>query len=495
MPQAAHNQLKKVKHAMGTDLNKAGPVATVAEIAYSGEKLILPQGMAIKEAIDLLRRREQYLTTPVQLLETYDLFPWDGAYLLDRVLTRLFGWSAATVTPGFFRDTPPALVTIDTGPHSKISVPWGAFQLPGVEGRLSTGVSREGNRFKFQLAASVLRKDEATVTMVFEEVRKEAKLHSLYRGKAIKMRFRDDDGDPLEMPQPKFMDTDNIDPNGLIYSDSVMRAVQTNLFTPIERVSDCLRNGLPVKRGVLLGGVFGTGKTLAAMVAAKIAVEQGITYLYVPRADELPDAIEFAKQYQSPACVVFCEDIDRVMDGERDVEMDDILNIIDGIDTKHSNLIVVLTTNEMGKINPAMLRPGRLDAVIDVEPPDGPAVEKLLRHYGASSIRPDTNLQEVGAKLAGNIPAVIAEVVKRAKLAQLKLTERGSTITSISEAALLEAAQTMTKQLQLLKATKEVPPPSLDLALEDLVQRTVDSMARGLDKKLNALMDRFDVTV
>ena len=39
--------------------------------------------------------------------------------------------------------------------------------------------------------------------------------------------------------------------------------------------------------------------------------------------------------------------------------MDDVLNIIDGIDSKKANIITVLTTNDLEGINPAMLRPGR----------------------------------------------------------------------------------------------------------------------------------------
>src|SRR3546814_9239016 len=164
---------------------------------------------------------------------------------------------------------------------------------------------------------------------------------------------------------------------------------------------------------------------MAATVASRLAVDAGVTYVYIPRADELPDAIEFAKQYQSPACVIFCEDVDRVTNGDRSVEMDDILNLLDGIDTKNNHIITVLTTNDLQSINPAMLRPGRLDAVIDVTPPDAQAVEKLLRLYGGDAIAADTNLEEAGRVLAGNIPAVIAEVGKRAKLAQLRLQPAG----------------------------------------------------------------------
>lgn len=465
-------------------LAAAGPVAQVADVVYHGEKMILPEGMSIPAAVDLLQKRQQYLETEVRMSEQYDVFPYDGAHALDQVLTNKFGWAAATAKEGFFGPQPPQLMTIDVGPDERTQVPWGEFSLPGVDGRIGTDATWNNNRLVFRLYAKVKRKDEATVRRVFSEVREYLKLNSIYRGKAIKIRFCDDDGDLLAMPEPKFMETGKLTPEQLIYSEDVQTSIETNLFTPIARVHDCIANGIPVKRGVLLGGVYGTGKTLAATVAATLAVDAGVTYLYVPRADELARAIEFAKQYQSPACVIFCEDIDRVMDGERDVEMDDILNIIDGIDTKDANLITVLTTNAMQAINPAMLRPGRLDAVIEVTPPDAKAVQRLLRLYGRENIAADTDLGPVGEELQGCIPAVIAEVVKRAKLAQLKLQAPGERVTQMSSAALLDAAKTMRAQIQLLAEASKVKEPAItvDSTLQVLVERAVQPWAERFDQ-------------
>jgi transitional endoplasmic reticulum ATPase len=443
---------------MANNLNDAGEKAHVAEIVYHGEKMILPEGLAIKDAIDLLKRRQDFLEKEVQLMETFDVFPWDGANAIDEVLTRKFGWSSATATPGFFGPNPPKLISIEIDHNKTKQVPWGAFSLPGVDGLLHTSVDRKDGRVVFQLVAEVKRKDEATIKKIFEEVREYLKSNSIYKGKAIKMRFLDDDGDPLQMPEPKFMDTSAISEDMVIYPQDVQTQININLFTPIKRVRDCLANRIPIKRGVLLGGTYGTGKTLAATVASRIAVDNGITYVYVPRADELSHAIGFAQQNQSPACVIFCEDIDRSLSGERTTEMDDILNVIDGIDTKSTNVIVVLTTNDLNAINPAMLRPGRLDAVIEVLPPDAKAVEKLLRLYGGSAIEPGTDLTKAGQSLAGEIPAVISEVVKRAKLAQLSLQEPGVPVTKLSEAALVASAESMAKQLKLLKDRSAVKP-------------------------------------
>ncbi|MFL6600759.1 MAG: AAA family ATPase [Steroidobacteraceae bacterium] len=469
----------------------------IAEIVHEGEKLILPKEMSLDRAIALLNSRREYESKSVVVREMFDVFPLDGACALDTVLQRRYGWAPAIKTPGFFRDNPPSLMSVEVGPDQVRQVPWGAFLLPNVEGRIITTTATKDSRQVFAVHADILRRDEAVIRALFDELRAETRNNSIYRGKAIKLRFKDDDGDLLEMPEPKFLRVEDIDANMLVYSDSVYRQIATNLFVPITRAHDCIKNGIPLKRGVLLGGNYGTGKTLAAAVASKLAVQTGITYVYVPRADELANAIEFAKQYQSPACVVFCEDIDRVMGGGRSVEIDDILNTIDGIDSKTTNIIVVLTTNALTGINPAMLRPGRLDAVIEVTEPDAGAVERLVRAYGGTSISPSTDLKRVGVELAGNIPAVIAEVVKRAKLAQLALQDTGTAVEMLSEQALLDAAQTIRAQVHLLGSVSGKPddaPASLDTALTRAVQGALNGEGKLL-QDMSARLRRVEDAV
>ncbi len=463
------------------------PVASVAHVVRHGEKLSIPEQMSLESAIDLIQRRIEYEQEVMEVKEKFDVFPWDGAVALHRVLTRLYGWAQAIPTPGFWGPEPPQMISVDVGPHGqKVQVPWGMFALPNIKGSIATSVAQESGRFVFAIEAKIKRESEATVLALLQEIRAETKATSIYRGKAIKIRFQNNSGDKLKMPEPKFLDTDAIDENMLVYSDSVMRAIETNLFTPIRRVKDCLANGIPVKRGVLLGGVFGTGKTLAAAVASKYAVQNGVTYLYVPRASELADAIAFAKQYQDPACVVFCEDIDRVTQGERSVAMDDLLNIIDGIDSKSSNILVVLTTNDLEKIHPAMLRPGRLDAVIEVTKPDGPAVAKLLRLYGDGAIAPETNLQRAGDILAGNIPAVIAEVVKRAKLSQIKYQEPGTLVTNLSEQAIVDSAESMKMQIALIDRHNSAPVK--ETTIDDLVRLAAK---QGMNGNAEVIQDTY----
>ena len=423
----------------------------VADIVRHGEKLIVPDGMKLSDVLDLVKRRMTFEEEEVVVRRTYNVFPWDGAHALMLALTERYGWAAAEATPGFFGSNPPQMLDVQVGYGQTKKVPWGRFSLPQVEGFVQCSAQKKDGRVSFELVGKVLRKDEPTIELLFDTVEKTLRTNSIYMGKAIKIRFRDNDGNLLEMPEPEFMNLNGISRDSLVYSDDVQNLIETNLFTPIERVSDCIANDMPVKRGVLLGGPYGTGKTMAATVAAALATNVGVTYVYVPRSDELSDAIQFAKQYSDKACVIFCEDIDRAVSGERSVKMDDILNILDGIDTKSSRIITVLTTNHLENINPAMLRPGRLDAIIDVTAPDAKAVEKLVRLYGRETIAEDADLTLVGEALAGTIPAVIAEVVKRAKLHQLQYQQPGTLIEQISSQALLDSALTIQAQRKLLE--------------------------------------------
>lgn len=463
------------KTPAGKSLSEQELQIAVAGIQYFGDKITIPEGMTPQQALATLERRIKFEQEETVMTETYNVFPYDGAVSLDNVLRAKFGWAEAVAIPGFFGDTPPKMQNIEVAPGVKRLVPWGRFVIPNIKGFVQTGVARKGAQYIFQLNAKVRRADEGRIRELFELLRMEIGRSSIYRGQAIKLRFKDDDGDET-MPEPKFLDTSGVDERMLVYSDTVMQAVITNLYTPITRVDDCRRNGIPIKRGVLLGGTFGTGKTMAAAVASKLAVANGVTYLYVPRADELKMAIEFGMQYQDPACVVFCEDIDRVVAGERSVQMDDILNIIDGIDSKNSNIIVVLTTNNLDNIHPAMLRPGRLDSVIHVTPPDAKAVEKLIRLYAGGAVSKDTDLSAVGAVLDGQIPAIISEVVKRAKLSELALLPPGERVTNLSAPALLDAAHTMQSQMALLEAAMNVEPEpdTLGQAFEKMVQKVVN---------------------
>lgn len=443
-----------------------------SEIERQGTKIILPahpKPMTYDEGISALKKAKQDEETIVSVDETIQRYPSEGAIAFAKALDKVFGFTQQVAIPGFFGDTPPKFISIPTGYGETTQAPWGRIVIPGIPGYLETTYSLQGKRVCFRVTGEVMKKYKQAFFDVIAETRRVADAESIYKGKAWQVTFPDPTKpgfDPfLSAPQP--MDLRGVREDELVFSDSVMEQVNMGIFTPLRQIAACRKLGVPLKRGVLLAGAYGTGKTLTARVAAKIAAENNVSFFHLKYVTDLPRCIEVARDYQ-PA-MIFAEDIDRVMGGqERNDEIDLILNTIDGIDSKRSELMVVLTTNDMAKINAAMQREGRLDMTINMLPPDAPAVDRLLRMYGRGLIPATEDLTVVCDMLAGQIPAAIREVVERAKLAQLSTysTALGMDYSydHITATALRIAAQSLLDQKELWAKHSKTEPSLVERA-------------------------------
>lgn len=471
---------------------------TDVQVVKTGVKMILPEKMTNEQAIDVLKRKIKEENEMVAIHEEVDAFPLDGAHAMVTVMKQRYGWAQAHAKESFFGPIPPSMVTLEIGHEETTQVVWGSFKVPGVEGDLECGVARKNGMLIFCISGAVKQRFKAEIEDLAKEIRAYVKLNSVYKGKAI--RLKTTDGGELDVNNPPaFLDLSRVNEQELTFSDEIAAQVQTNLFTPIEKSALCRQYGVPLKRGVLLEGRYGTGKTLTAYVTAKKARENGWTFIYLDRVSALKSAMLFAKMY-GPA-VIFAEDIDRAVSGGRSVSVDDILNQIDGVDSKGQELIVILTTNYVENIDKAMLRPGRLDAVISVLPPDGKAAQKLVRLYARGLVAEGENLEQVGKELDGQIPAVIREVVEKSKLAALSHLEIGSEM-KLTGPDLLIAAKGMKRHLELMAPASETEPTSEEAFgraakkllgmnghgkyIEDTLRLTADAYRRNVSKTLPA---------
>lgn len=428
-----------------------------AEVVRHGEKIVLPEGMSIDIAIEILYRLQQHEEQTVNVTEEIDTFPWDGAYALKMAIEDTWGFSFAKSIPTWFGDILPELKSIPSGPSGQtVMVPWGRLVLPVIDCTLETGIKRKGDRIVLSLTATVRRKFEKDVRALFSKVRQFLRTHSIYKGKPFRIRFRKDNGEDLPVPELKFMNVASSTEESLILPRAVEAAIADNIWTPIERAEDLRELGESLKRTVVLAGRYGTGKTLCADVTANKAQAHSWTFILCERAEEFARSVDFAKQY-SPA-VIFCEDIDRVAAGDRDVDMDDILNTIDGIEAKSkgNEIMTILTTNAIDSIHGAFIRPGRFDAIIELTLPDADATQRLIRLYAGKSLEDEADIKEAGKVLAGNIPATIAETVKRAILGSVRSAPRGCKQVTITAEAINNAAQAMAVQINLLNRQPEV---------------------------------------
>lgn len=488
-----YKERKKVNKVKQSTKEKE-PLVRKAEFVHEGTKIILPVDMDYREAIDHLYLKAKEEETVVAINEQVEAFPLDGCHALMCVLQNRYGWASPKPTPGFFKDNPPVMVNLETDYGVFTQVIWGRFAMPAIEGFISTGATHNSaGQWVFVMTGEVKKKHQDEVKRLAQEVREYVKANSVYKGKAIRLRTNDDGEVQMESP-PTFLDLSNVKENELVLPDSVMSQVRTSVFTPIEQTEACRTYKIPLKRGICLAGPYGTGKTLTAYVTAKKCIQNRWTFIYLDRVAGLNEAIQFSKQY-APA-VIFAEDIDRAVSGEeRTVEMDDVLNSIDGIESKHSEIMTILTSNHVDRVNRAMLRPGRLDAVIEFVPPDAKAAEALMRLYARGLIAPDADLSAAGEELSGKIPAVIREVVERSKLYAISRT--GGQSISLAGEDLAAAARGMSTHLALMSEKVEVvetAEAALGSSFGRLVQDVLGTNGSGskLSHKLDKVQEKLN---
>lgn len=400
-----------------------------------------------------------------------DGHPLDAAYAFQKALNLVCGkgnWSTVSYRamrwPGDdelgWRH--PTELRIPTGVNKNENISWGRIVAPEYyKGWLTQAVEHKRQRPILTITGQVARESMPAVEALVSRAESLLQSGSLFRGKAVQLLRQESvfrPGSGLEMDLfgtlPRFLDLSNIEESELIYPAHVMRQVRNTLFTPIERSFLCRKAGVPLKRGILLDGTYGVGKTLCAFITAKKAERNGWTFVYVDDVDNLEIGIQFALHYQ-PA-VVYSEDIDQA-EGiqDRDSRANHLLNALDSIESKNAELMIVLTTNHLKGLMPALLRPGRIDALLHIPPPDEATAECLLRQYARGLISEDESLIAVRQKLAGQIPAVIREVVERAKLASIADTRDEYDTWRLTAADLLREAATLVDHIEHIKHLKE----------------------------------------
>lgn len=436
-----------------------------ADIVTKGTEIIIPENMDYGEAIKWLKRKKDEAESEVSVHHRFSCHPLDGAYALLRAIKEKHGWSNLVPTPGFFGPRPPTMVTMHISNTETVQVPWGMMIIPGITGQIQMGVDVAGGDPGIVIGGTVLKRDQGKVYELARRAEQICKTESIYHRKALSIKLdwlREGGGFNPDTDGFQFLDVSKVDESGLIFDDVTRNLLNVSLFAFIKNPAACRKNGIPLKRGILLEGRYGTGKTMTAYVTAKLAIANGFTFIMCEDARDLEHIIRMARRYEP--CVIFCEDIDRIISKERTISMDALLNTIDGFNSKGSEIMLVMTTNHVEDIHKAMMRPGRLDSVMELLPPDAKAVKRLVAYYAGSRLASDAQLDEVGEFLAGRTPAVIREVVERAKIGTIDRTGSDVIEGRVNGDDLMGAAQSMDRHLALMDEKKVEAPPLVQFA-------------------------------
>lgn len=222
----------------------------------------------------------------------------------------------------------------------------------------------------------------------------------------------------------------------------------------LSEIVDFLKNpkkfieiGAQIPKGVLLMGAPGTGKTL---LARAVAGEAGVAFFSISGsefvemfvgvgASRVRDLFKLAKG-AAPA-IIFIDEIDAVGrvrgtgvgggNDEREQTLNQILVEMDGFEP-NEKVIIMAATNRPDVLDPALLRPGRFDRRVVIDPPDRRDREEILKiHARKKPLAEDVNLALIAERTPGfsgadlyslmNEGAILAARESRTKVSQFDL--------------------------------------------------------------------------
>jgi hypothetical protein len=244
----------------------------------------------------------------------------------------------------------------------------------------------------------------------FSEVEQRRRRLSIYRGKVIDPALH---GGVIHAIG--FRAIKQVREGDLVLPDAVKRLIERSVVGFCSHGPLLERLGIELKRGVLLHGAPGTGKTSISLYLAGLLPHFTVCFVSGERLLYPREICQMAR-YLQPAMIVF-EDIDLIAQ-QRDANglatvLGELMNQIDGCEPT-DQVLFVMNTNSLDRLEGAVRnRPGRVDQIVEIPLPDRDARRQLLDAF-SRNVRVGANLDEVVDATRDMSPAMLKEIVKRA---------------------------------------------------------------------------------
>jgi transitional endoplasmic reticulum ATPase len=232
----------------------------------------------------------------------------------------------------------------------------------------------------------------------------------------------------------------------------VKEVLTESVLWPLSYPDTFARLGVQPPRGVLLYGPPGCGKTylvkaIAGTGKANVLSVKGAELLskWVGESERAVREL-FRRARQAAPTLVFLDEVDALAPvrgqasdgGTTDRVVASLLTELDGVEALH-NVVIIGATNRPDLVDPALLRPGRLERLVYVPPPDAEARAEILRASARTvPLAPDVDLAKLAADLDGFSGADCAALIRQAALAAMRVSLDAAEVTAVHVATARE---------------------------------------------------------
>ena len=289
----------------------------------------------------------------------------------------------------------------------------GLYLVTGGDLRLAIFVAKIERGYDNGIKVEVLAADRATADACLAALRSSMRTRNVYRGHVVSLSASNRELRVTFHRLPK------IGREQIILPAGVLERIERESVGFSRHAAQLQAAGRHLKRGMLLHGAPGTGKTLTAMYLAGRMPDRTVLLITGRSMGLLEQACAMARMLQ-PATIIL-EDVDLIaeertrQDGGCAPLLFELLNQMDGL-ADDADILFVLTTNRPDLLEPALAaRPGRIDQAVEVPVPDEACRRRLFELYGRG-LKVAVPVEPYVARTAGASAAFIRELLRKAAL-------------------------------------------------------------------------------